>query len=99
MELDKVTLKEALLEAAEYHHEYESNLLGGMADEAWADWYGAFLLAKVPELNKPSYLVQLLQMAADMHEREVNQSMPWAEFYADYMVQHYVNEANEEAEE
>ncbi len=88
MDIETNTLKEALLEAAEYHHEYESNLLGGMRDEAWADWYAAFLLGKIPDLKNPTYLTQVLQMASDMQEREVNQSTPWADFYADYLIQH-----------
>lgn len=96
MDIEQNTLKEALLEAAEYHHEYENNLLGGMHDEAWADWYGAFLIGKVTELTNPTYLTQLLQMAADMHERDVNQSVAWAEFYAEYIIQHFQHKADME---
>ncbi len=99
MDIEQNTLKDALLEAAEYHHEYETNLLGGMYDEAWADWYGAFLIGKVAELSNPSYLTQLLQMAADMHEREVNQATPWAEFYAEYVIQHFQHKSDMEEEE
>ncbi len=85
MELEKGTLKTVLEEAATYHHEYEDNVLGGTFDEAWADWYGAFLVGKIDQLRKPSIVTQALQWAADMHEREPNQDMPWSEFYAEYM--------------
>lgn len=88
MEIEHSTLQSALLEAQNYHQEYETNLLGGMEDEAWADWYAAFLVGKVPELQDPAYLTQVLQMAGDMHEREVNQDSPWPDFIADYLIQH-----------
>ena len=88
MELNQSTLKSALEEAADYHHEYEANVLGGTYDEAWADWYGAFLIGKIPELEHPSKVVEALQMAAEMHERDVNKSTPWADFYAHYVVQY-----------
>ncbi len=95
MELDQTNLKIVLEEAANYHHEYETNVLGGVFDEAWADWYGAFLVGKVDQLTKPSEVTQALQWAADMHEREPNQAMPWSEFYAGYMEDYFQHRSND----
>lgn len=85
MELEKGLLKETLEDAANHHHEYENNVLGGAFDEAWADWYGAFMIGRLTQLNKSSNITQALQFAADMHEREPNKEMPWSEFYAEYI--------------
>lgn len=85
MEIEKGLLKEALEEAAKHHHEYESNMLGGTFDEAWADWYGAFMIGRLVQLTTPTVITQALQMAADMHDREPNHEMPWSEFYAEYL--------------
>jgi hypothetical protein len=98
MDIEKGLIKEALEEAAKHHHEYESNILGGTFDEAWADWYGAFMIGRLSQLTKPSLITQSLQMAADMHERDPNREMPWSEFYAEY-VRDYFQEVPDESED
>lgn len=95
MELEKGNLKTLLEDAAAHHHEYEANVLGGAFDEAWADWYGAFLVGKVEHLRTPSVVTQALQWAADMHERDPNRAMPWSDFYAEYMHDYFQQHPND----
>jgi hypothetical protein len=78
----------ALLEAVESAHgNYETAVLGGVRDEAWAQWYANYLLAhglaehlENSELSPESLATRLAQLDADYRRAQPN--VPWSEFYA-----------------
>jgi malate dehydrogenase (oxaloacetate-decarboxylating)(NADP+) len=58
-------LRVALKAAGMAHHEYEQKALGGKRDEAWADWYAAFVLGRMGNFTTPSRLTAWLGEAPD----------------------------------
>jgi hypothetical protein len=75
-----------LSEAADAHHTYEQEELGGERDEAWAAWYARYALDRgldgmVAQAPSPERLTELLTEATEEHERE-GSSEDWASFVA-----------------
>ena len=54
----------ALRAAAEAHHEYETNALGGVRDEQWAGWYAAYVLGRLGDFATPTDLSAWLASAS-----------------------------------
>ena len=78
----------ALLEDVESAHgTYETNVLGGVRDEAWPEWYASYLLAHgLSErlgnhiLSQENLATRLTQLDAEYRQAQPN--VPWTEFYA-----------------
>jgi hypothetical protein len=78
----------ALLQETESAHgSYESTVLGGIRDEAWARWYADDLLHRglakrlgEPHLSAESLATRLTQLDAEY--RRVQPNVPWTEYYA-----------------
>jgi hypothetical protein len=79
----------ALLEEAKTAHvAYETDMLGGVYDEAWPTWYAAYLLDHgladhlpgAERLDVTSLAAELVRLAADYERGE--QSSPWPDVYA-----------------
>jgi len=93
--METTTEKEvaALLREAETAHvAYETEVLGGVYDEAWPAWYATYLLdhdlgGHLPgaqRLDVTSLAAELARLAAD-YERG-DQSSPWPDVYAQGIV-------------
>ena len=54
-------LKETLSLAGRFHHDYESNFLGGVHDEQWAGWYSAYAIGRLGDFTTPTFLTQWLK--------------------------------------
>ena len=59
----KEGLEEALAAAGKAHHDYETNILGGVRDEQWPGWYAAYVLGRLGDFTSPSQLSELLAAA------------------------------------
>ena len=79
----------ALLEETEAAHgAYESNVLGGVYDEAWPAWYAAYLvdhglghhLSRHESIDLDELTALLARLAAD-YERG-DKAIPWPDAYA-----------------
>ena len=77
-----------LRETKKAHVAYETNVLGGVYDEAWPAWYAAYLLDhglsdQLPgaeRLDVANLAAELVRLAADYERGE--QSRPWPDVYA-----------------
>lgn len=76
-----------LAQAAEAHHTYEVEDLGGERDEEWARWYAEYVLdhglasvAGAPP--SAGELAEILTEATEAHERE-GSDRDWSEFAAE----------------
>ena len=77
-----------LRETETAHGAYETNVLGGVFDEAWAAWYADYLLDHglgdllpgAASLDAGSLTAMLARLAAD-YERG-DQTSPWPDVYA-----------------
>jgi len=58
---DGEELRAALEAAGRAHHEFETNALGGVRDQAWAGWYAAYLLGRLGDFAPPSELAGWLE--------------------------------------
>jgi hypothetical protein len=85
----------ALLRDAETAHgAYETDVLGGVYDEAWPGWYAAYLLDHglgdllpgAERLDVATLAAELARLAAD-YERGEKRS-PWPDVYAQGIVAH-----------
>ena len=52
----KEVLEQALAAAGKAHHDYETNILGGVRDEQWPGWYAAYVLGRLGDFTSPSQL-------------------------------------------
>jgi hypothetical protein len=50
-----------LIAAARAHHEFQTNILGGVRHSQWAGWYAAYLLGRLGEFTTPSQLTRWLE--------------------------------------
>jgi len=71
-------LEEALNAAGIAHHDYEQNALGGMRDEQWAVFYGAYVLGRLGYFVTTSVLIGFLEDAP--------QDGDWAVSAAEYIL-------------
>jgi hypothetical protein len=77
-----------LREAETAHGAYETNVLGGVYDEAWPAWYAAYLLDHglgdhlpgAGRLDVAQLTALLARLAADYEQGE--QTSPWPDIYA-----------------
>ena len=77
-----------LRETQTAHGVYETDVLGGVYDEAWPAWYAAYLLDHglgdhlpgAERLDVTSLTAELARLAADYERGE--QSSPWPDVYA-----------------
>ena len=72
-------LEGALNAAGSAHHDYEQNTLGGMRDEQWAGFYGAYVLGRLDNFVTTSVLVGLLEDAPEDGD--------WAVSAAEYILE------------
>ncbi len=56
-------LEQALAAAGKAHHDYETNVLGGVRDEQWPDWYAAYTLGRLGDFTSPTQLSSWLAAA------------------------------------
>jgi 8-oxo-dGTP diphosphatase len=75
-----------LSEAADSHHTYEQEELGGARDEGWAAWYARYALDRgldgmVAQPLSPERLTELLTESTEEHER-AGSSEDWASYTA-----------------
>lgn len=56
-------LKDAIDQASQAHHDYESNALNGVRDERWSGWYAAYILGRVGDVCTPTDLAKWLEEA------------------------------------
>lgn len=56
-------LEHALAAAGKAHHDYETNILGGVRDEQWPGWYAAYVLGRLGDFTSPSQLSKWLTAA------------------------------------
>ena len=64
-------LTAALKDAASAHHDYETRVLNGVRDEAWAGWYAGFVVGRLGNFIEAGRLAELLTSApagADWNE-------------------------------
>ena len=59
----KEVLEQALAAAGKAHHDYETNILGGVRDEQWPGWYAAYVLGRLGDFTSPSQLSEWLVAA------------------------------------
>jgi hypothetical protein len=85
----------ALLRETEMAHvTYETDVLGGVYDEAWPAWYAAYLLDHgladhlpgAERLDVTTLAAELARLAADYERGE--RSSPWQHVYAQGIVVH-----------
>lgn len=51
----------ALAAAGTAHHEFETEYLAGVRDEAWAGWYAAYVLGRAGDFTTPTRLARWLE--------------------------------------
>lgn len=91
MEREVIAAVQSRLEQTEAAHgEYERNVLGGIRDEEWAEWYSGYLLehgfdALLPGVEDADALAALLQEADADYQRE-QPADGWPEYYAHRLV-------------
>src|SRR5215213_1755638 len=81
-----------LRETETAHGAYETNVLGGVYDEAWPAWYAAYLLEHglgdhlpaAESLDVTNLATMLTRLSADYERGE--QSSPWPDVYAQGIV-------------
>ena len=81
-----------LREAESAHGAYETDVLGGVYDEAWPAWYAAYLLDHglgdhlpgAERLDVTSVAAELARLAADYERGDHNR--PWPDVYAQEIV-------------
>ena len=61
----EAALADALVAAAEAHHEYEVNALHGVRDELWAGFYAAYVLGRLGDFMPATQLAHLLESAPE----------------------------------
>lgn len=70
-------LKDALFNASNVHHEYETTVLEGVRDEQWPGFYAAYVLGRLGDFTSASHLSALLE--------EVPAGSDWASEAAEYV--------------
>jgi hypothetical protein len=60
-------IKQALVDAAKAHHEFQENYLAGVRHEQWPFWYAAFVIGRLGKFISPTRLTRLLEEAPDNH--------------------------------
>jgi hypothetical protein len=86
----KTRLAGLLSEAAEAHHQYETDVLKGERDNDWAGWYAEYLLqhgagdALNPPLAVDQLATKLAESAAAFAEQKPAGS--WQDYYAGQLV-------------
>jgi len=58
-------LLKTLIAAAKAHHEYQTNILGGVRHAQWSGWYAAYILGRLGEFATPSVLTKWLEEVTD----------------------------------
>lgn len=79
---------DALRRAATAHGVHESEDLGGVYDESWAEWYAAHMAAELEEYDlQGSDLARLLRNAAERHATAADaHPEEWPQWYATHML-------------
>lgn len=81
-----------LREAQAAHGQYESTVLGGERDEAWAEWYAAYLLEHgIEDLLPDASDIEVGDLATllvryDADYRREQPAWPWPDAYAQSLV-------------
>ena len=81
-----------LMQTEKAHGAYETNVLGGVFDEAWPTWYATYLLDHglsdhLPGaecLDVASLTAMLARLAADYEQGD--KALPWPDAYAQRIV-------------
>ena len=84
---DQQAIAALLKDVESAHGSYETTVLGGVRDEAWAQWYADYLLAHglaehlgAASPSTASLASRLSQL--DVKYRQAQPNVPWTEFYA-----------------
>lgn len=86
-------LSALLSRAAEAHHRYEVEELGGESHADWREWYAAYLLQNDSSSLLPASttggrvneLAELLKQADKSHQESAPETR-WQDYYADYLL-------------
>jgi hypothetical protein len=82
----KEELSQTIVAAARAHHEYQTNILGGVRHEQWAGWYAGFILGRHGDITSPSQLTRWLE--------EVPNDKAWFKRAAEHVYLKLANENN-----
>jgi hypothetical protein len=85
---DRAAIVALLQDVESAHGNYETNTLGGVRDEAWAQWYAGYLLEHglADQLSSPGLTPEHLAsrlVELDEEYRRTQPNVPWTEFYAE----------------
>ena len=61
----KEQILKTLIAAAKAHHEYQTNILGGVRHNQWTGWYSAYVLGRLGDFTTPSLLSKWLEEVSD----------------------------------